>query len=84
MPDVTVPQTYTTTYINAFPDDYSLRTNTNCGIRTCTSDHPNVIWDDPTQKFAIQSLGASDVVGTKTAVLTCSIFDNDQVPEVTT
>jgi len=49
-----------------------------------TTGSSNVIWDDTIKKFVIKSLGASDVVGTVTAILECSILGNDQVQAVST
>ena len=47
IPDKTVYQTSTTSYIDAFPDYASGTTNPpTCGARTCTSNHQNVPWDN--------------------------------------
>ena len=65
IPAQTVYQTSTTSYIDAFPDYASGTTNPpTCGARTCTSNHPNVLWDNIIQKFEIKTLGSADIEGT--------------------
>ena len=47
IPAQTVYQTSTTSYIDAFKDYASGTTNPPvCGARTCSSNHPNVPWDN--------------------------------------
>ena len=47
---ISLTQGYTTTYVDAFPDSESLEIIPyKCGKRTCSSNHNNVVWDDPTQ-----------------------------------
>jgi hypothetical protein len=72
--DITIDQTYATTTIPAFGDATSgSYVPLACGLRTCTSDNPNVIWDNAHQQFTVQTLGASDVLGTSTVTLNCSL-----------
>jgi hypothetical protein len=43
----TVTQNYITKFLEAFKDFVSGATNPQtCGTRTCTSNHPNVPWDN--------------------------------------
>jgi hypothetical protein len=49
---ITIDQTYLTTSIPAFGDATSGTTSPpTCGVRICTSSHPNVIWSDDDQAF---------------------------------
>ncbi len=75
LPALSISQTYASKTIPAFEDTYSGSSNPpTCGLRSCsTSGSPNVIWDDATQLFTVQTLGASDVVGTYTVTLTCKL-----------
>ena len=77
LPSLSISQTYFSTTIPAFEDTYSGSSNpATCGLRTCTSDNPNVVWDNNSQLFTVQTLGASDVVGTYTVTLTCTLNDH--------
>ena len=69
--------------ITAFGDSFSGTTNPPiCGLRTCSSDNLNVIWDNTSQKFTVKTLGASDVAGTPTVTLTCSLTNYSAVSAV--
>ena len=80
---VTVTPTYPDTDVLAFGDTKSGTTLT-CGARTCsTTGSNNVVWDNTNKKFTIKSLGASDVAGTYTVQLTCSLTSYPTVSSAT-
>ena len=73
LPALTVDQLYVPTTIPALGDTISAATSPpTCGARTCSSTSPNVIWNNASQLFTVQSL-STDVVGTSTVTLTCSL-----------
>jgi hypothetical protein len=74
LPAITFDQNYVSTIISAFGDNISASTvPPTCLARNCMSDSPNVIWDTYNQHFTVQTLGVSDVLGTSTVTLTCSL-----------
>ena len=81
---ITIDQTYPGSLIPAFSDATSgISSPPTCGVRTCESDHPNVIWSDVNQAFSVQTLGASDVIGTLTVTLTCKIASQPTISGTT-
>ena len=82
---VTVNQIYPDTDVLAFGDTKSGTSNPlTCGDRTCTTTGSNnVVWDNTNKKFTIKSLGASDVEGTYTVQLTCSLTSYPNVSPAT-
>ena len=82
LPDVTVDQYYVPKTIPAFGDTISGTTNPpTCGLRTCTSNNLNVVWDYFDQLFTVKTRGEFDVVGTHTVRLTCSLINYPSVNE---
>ena len=83
LPPLIIDQSYMPTTIPAFGDTLSGSNNPpTCQARTCSSQiNPNVIWDDASQQFTVQSL-PSDVVATTTVTLTCSLTYYSSVPSV--
>ncbi len=56
LPNLAVTRTYIDTYINAYSDNVSGTTSPpTCGPRICTSDHPNVEWEDVGQIFRVHT-----------------------------
>ena len=54
LPNLEVTRAYIDTYINAYSDNVSGTIEPpECGARICTSDHPNVLWEDVGQKFKL-------------------------------
>lgn len=73
---LTIDNTYVSTTIAAFGDTASgTITPLACGLRTCTSNNLNVIWDNATQLFTVQTLGGFDVAGIFAVTLTCKLTD---------
>ena len=73
LPALTVDQSYVPTTIPALGDTISAATSPlTCGPRTCSSTSPNVVWNNASQLFTVQSL-STDVIGTSTVTLTCSL-----------
>ena len=78
---LTIDNTYVSTTIAAFGDTASgTITPLACGLRTCTSNNPNVIWDNATQLFTVKTLGALDVAGIIAVTLTCQLTSYLTVP----
>ena len=74
LPAININQYYASTTIPAFNDTLSGFTNPpTCKARSCTSSHPNVVWDNASQLFTVQTLGTLDVRGIFTVTLTCSL-----------
>ena len=83
LPILSISQTYVSSTILAFNDTVSGSSNPpTCGPRTCTSNNPNVPWDDGTQLFTVKTRGALDVAGTYTVILTCSLTNYPKVTGV--
>jgi hypothetical protein len=54
LPNLIIEQTYAQTRIAAFNDITSGSSDpVTCGTRTCTSNNPNVVWDDANQQFTV-------------------------------
>ena len=82
LPPINVPQSYTPTTIAAFGDTTSGSSSPpTCLSRACTSNNPNVVWNNASQLFTVQSL-ATDVTGISTVILTCSLTSYPAVPAV--
>jgi hypothetical protein len=68
---MSIDQFFTPMTIPAFKDSFSGTTDPpTCLARTCSSNSPNVVWDNPTQLFTVQSLN-TDLEATTTVTMTC-------------
>jgi hypothetical protein len=73
LPPMSIDQFALPTTIPAFKDIFSGTTSPpTCLARTCSSKNPNVVWDNGTQLFTVQSL-TTDLEATSTVTMTCSL-----------
>ena len=82
LPDLTIDENFVSTTILPFKDILSGTTSPpTCGARTCSSNNSKVFWEPDNQLFNIDSLSESEVAGTSTVTITCSLSDFPSVPQ---